>query len=557
MTRTHGWTTKKTISVLGAVCAALVLLAGPAAAQSDEAPTRRSSATFLGDTGLWFVPTAEILPHGKWSASAQRANFDRTAGISDIQHIVATFAYGVKDRVEIFGSFRALTRIDRDARPLFSGDPNIGGPTHEFPFANEYFSNDVGDLLIGGKFNIVSEQSGAPAAFALRAMAKLPTGSDSAGTSTGKADGAFDAVVSKDLGAAELSGYGGFIVRGDPSEFDLPDSFRYGVGVGIPVGSAFTLFGEINGEALTSDEIRINQVLVGSDGSMSGMLSRAQSPADAMVGLQWNAASGLYVGAGLNASLVHDDRMDAGRPSKTGDRLGFLVRVGYHPGVNVYAPPPPPPPAPPANRPPTVKLSCDPCTIMVGEESMLRADARDPDGDTLEYQWSSPAGSFLESQNRETQRWQAPDQAGPVPVTVTVDDGRGGTATDTTTITVTAAPPPPVREYVFEDVHFDFDRYTLREGAARVLDELVAALNDDPSLSIQIEGHTCNIGTAEYNLALGERRANSVEEYLTGLGVSGSRLSSISYGEERPQHDNSREETRRLNRRAAMVVRVQ
>ena len=194
---------------------------------------------------------------------------------------------------------------------------------------------------------------------------------------------------------------------------------------------------------------------------------------------------------------------------------------------------------------------------MVGEESMLRADAHDPDGDTLEYQWSSPAGSFLESQNRETQRWQAPDQAGPVPVTVTVNDGRGGTATDTTTITVTAAPPPPVREYVFEDVHFDFDRYTLREGAARVLDELVAALNDDPSLSIQIEGHTCNIGTAEYNLALGERRANSVEEYLTGLGVSGGRLSTISYGEERPQHDNSREETRRLNRRAAMVVRVQ
>ena len=65
------------------------------------------------------------------------------------------------------------------------------------------------------------------------------------------------------------------------------------------------------------------------------------------------------------------------------------------------------------------------------------------------------------------------------------------------------------------------------------------------------------IGTAEYNLALGERRANSVEEYLTGLGVSGGRLSTISYGEERPQHDNSREETRRLNRRAAMVVRVQ
>ena len=556
MTRMHGWTKKKKNSAPVAVCVGLMLLAGPAAAQSNEAPTRRSSATFLGDTGLWFVPTAEILSDGKWSASAQRANFDRTAGNTDISHLVATFAYGVKDRVEIFGSFRAVTRIDRDARPLFSGDASIGGPSLEVPFANDYFTNGVGDLLIGGKFNIISEQHRAPVAFAVRAVAKLPTGSDSDGTSTGKLDGAFDAVVSKNLRTAELAAYGGFIVRGDPSEFDLPNSFRYGVGVGIPIGSAVTLFGEVNGEALTTDEISINQVLVATDGSMSGTLSRAQSPADALVGLQWNAPSGLYVGAGLSVAMVHDDRLDAG-VFETGDRLGFQFRIGYHPGVKVYAPPPPPPPEPPANRPPTVELSCDPCTIMVGEESMLRADARDPDGDTLEYQWSSPAGSFLESQNRETQRWQAPDQAGPVPVTVTVNDGRGGTATDTTTITVTAAPPPPVREYVFEDVHFDFDRYTLREGAARVLDELIAALNDDPSLSIQIEGHTCNIGTAEYNLALGERRANSVEEYLTGRGVGGSRLSTISYGEERPQHDNSREETRRLNRRAAMVVRVQ
>lgn len=557
MTKTWCRQAKK-LSALVIVCLGLTFTGGPAAAQNDDPPNRRANATYLGDTGLWFVPTGEILPDGRWSASVQRANFDRQEGITDIQHYLATFAYGVKDSVEIFGSFRAITRIDRDGRPIFSAESEFGGPTHQFPFVNDQFSgSQVGDLVIGGKFNITSEQNRAPVAFALRAMAKLPTGSDSDGTSTGKVDGAFDAVVSKNLGVAELAAYGGFVLRGDPSEFDLPNSFRYGVGVGVPVGNAFSLFAEVNGEALSSDTIAINQLLVSPDGSMSGMLSQVKSPADAMVGLQWNAPSGWYVGAGINASLVHGDRLDIGRISKTGDRLGLLVRIGYHPGVNVYAPPPPPPPDPPANRPPTVTLSCDPCTIMVGEESRLRADARDPDGDTLTYQWSSPAGDFLESENRETQRWQAPDDAGPVPVTVTVNDGRGGTATDTTTITVNAAPAPPAREYVFEDVHFDFDRYTLRPGASRVLDELIAALEADPALSIQIEGHTCNIGTAEYNLALGERRANSVEEYLTGRGVSGGRLSTISYGEERPQHDNSREETRRLNRRAAMVVRVQ
>jgi outer membrane protein OmpA-like peptidoglycan-associated protein len=72
-----------------------------------------------------------------------------------------------------------------------------------------------------------------------------------------------------------------------------------------------------------------------------------------------------------------------------------------------------------------------------------------------------------------------------------------------------------------------------------------------------IEGHTCNIGTAEYNLALGDRRANAIREYLVGRGISADRLRTVSYGEERPKYDNAREETRRLNRRAALVMNLQ
>ena len=82
-------------------------------------------------------------------------------------------------------------------------------------------------------------------------------------------------------------------------------------------------------------------------------------------------------------------------------------------------------------------------------------------------------------------------------------------------------------------------------------------MKENASLQLEIEGHTCNIGTAEYNLALGERRASSVRDYLVSRGVAANRLRTISYGEERPKHDNGREETRRLNRRAALVVRLQ
>ena len=537
----------------------MFFLVTPAAAQDSESEeTRRGSATFLGDTGLWFVPTAEILPHGKVSGSAQRANFDRQEGITDIEHNPATFAVGIADRVELFGSFRVLTRIDRDARPLFDASNPLGGPTLEVPLANDQYSgNKVGDLVLGGKINLLSEANLSPVAFALRGFVKVPTGNEDVGNTTGKPDGAFDVIVSKDLGTVEAAGYGGFAFRGDPDGIDLPNSFRWGVGAGIPIGPTFKLFGEINGEFLTDDTLTLDAPITGPDGSQSALTSPLKNPVDLTLGLQWDGLGGVYVGAGVNVAAIHDNRELAGRVSKTGDRLGLLLRIGFHPGVKVYVPPPPPPPPAPENRPPRVTLTCDPCEIMVGEQSQLRADASDPDGDALEYRWSAPTGEFQGDSNRATRPWQAPDEAGRVPVTVTVDDGRGGSASDTVTIDVTAPPPPPAREYVFEDVHFDFDRYTLRAGASRVLDEVVSAMQDDPNLSLQIDGHTCNIGTAEYNLALGERRANSVEEYLASRGIDGGRLQTISYGEERPQHDNTREETRRLNRRAALVVRLQ
>ena len=77
---------------------------------------------------------------------------------------------------------------------------------------------------------------------------------------------------------------------------------------------------------------------------------------------------------------------------------------------------------------------------------------------------------------------------------------------------------------MFEDVHFDFDRYSLRPEATRALDEAIKALQENAQLRLELEGHTCNIGTAEYNLALGDRRATAVREYLTSRGIGADRL---------------------------------
>jgi len=103
-------------------------------------------------------------------------------------------------------------------------------------------------------------------------------------------------------------------------------------------------------------------------------------------------------------------------------------------------------------------------------------------------------------------------------------------------------------------VHFDFDRYEIRGSDAQILKENAAVLEKFPAVKIQIEGHCDARGTNEYNLALGERRANSTRQYLLSLGVPAERISIISYGEERPLENAQSEEAWAKNRRADFII---
>ena len=109
----------------------------------------------------------------------------------------------------------------------------------------------------------------------------------------------------------------------------------------------------------------------------------------------------------------------------------------------------------------------------------------------------------------------------------------------------------------FEDVLFERDRFSIRSEDIDRLRVAATAFKADPSLVVTIEGHTCSLGTGTYNLALGNRRANAVKDYLVSAGVPADRLLTVSQGEADAEHDNSREGTRRLNRRVALVPKVQ
>ena len=123
---------------------------------------------------------------------------------------------------------------------------------------------------------------------------------------------------------------------------------------------------------------------------------------------------------------------------------------------------------------------------------------------------------------------------------------------------VSTAPAPGSREEfvaeIGDRVFFDFDKYDLKQEARTTLERQAFWLRKYPSSTVTIEGHCDERGTREYNLALGERRANSVKDYLVALGVDEGRITTISYGKERPVAFGSNDEAWAQNRRGVTTV---
>ena len=128
--------------------------------------------------------------------------------------------------------------------------------------------------------------------------------------------------------------------------------------------------------------------------------------------------------------------------------------------------------------------------------------------------------------------------------------------------------PPPARvaepvKIILEDIHFDFDKATLTKEAKNILARDIKTLKENPGIKVQIEGHTCAHGPENYNMALGERRANGVKEYLSNQGIAADRMTTISYGETRlampeiPTPKNKESKEAKANRRVHFEVIVE
>ena len=129
-------------------------------------------------------------------------------------------------------------------------------------------------------------------------------------------------------------------------------------------------------------------------------------------------------------------------------------------------------------------------------------------------------------------------------------------------------PPPPLEdeiveeavieevvEVVLQDVFFDYDKFNIRDEFRGILSANAELLLDNPEVELLVEGHCDERGTSEYNMALGEKRAKAVLDFYVAYGVAASRLSLVSYGEEKPFDSGHDDRAWKKNRRAHMVVK--
>jgi peptidoglycan-associated lipoprotein len=235
--------------------------------------------------------------------------------------------------------------------------------------------------------------------------------------------------------------------------------------------------------------------------------------------------------------------------------VGFVASIGFFAGCKkqVATKPAAPPPAPPAAQP-TVTLNASPGSINAGGTSTLS--------------WSSTNATDLDIEPEVGK--VAPQGSTPVTPTQSTTytitaTGSGGNATASARVDVGAAPrartepagPPNVSE-LFEqnvkDVFYELDKSDLRPDARDALTKDAEFLRSYPQVRVSIEGHCDERGSTEYNLGLGQRRAEAAKNYLISLGISADRMETVSWGKERPFCMDHNEGCWQQNRRGHFVM---
>jgi len=471
---------------------------------------RPETPTFSGTGGLFHLPSAYTVTKGKTAFSIYRMNLDRMPKDLDATTIGLNLAYGISNKFEVFGTLGVQRNdVDKLKEPGFVNDfPNAGRQT-----SSPGWQSGFSDVTIGAKYKFLDDYGKDAVGLAIIPTVKLPTASFDNGLGTGKTSFGADLVLSKHLNnSAELHGMVGYKFNSDPTGFNIGNMFHWGVGFKAPVYSKFQVQAEVVGSNYKdADFAQIN-------------------PVDLMVGPVFFFSKGWFVRPAYSYNMHFEGTDGATYKSSSGMNLS----VGYSPasaGRAIYVPPPPPPPAPPAppkaveNRPPTVSLDADKTNVITCDTVRFRANAADPDGDTLTYAWTTTAGRTVGEGANVTLEPGCLPAGTDIAVTVTVNDGHNHSASATRHVTVEAKPKP-------QTVTRSMGPFpTVKVGGGTrlnnmdksVLDDMATRLRADPASRLLIVGHA-EKGEPNPDV-LSRKRAEAVKAYMVKeRGIDASRM---------------------------------
>ncbi len=468
-------------------------------------PLMSNTQNFKGFGGVFEIANPFSLEKGSMGFVFGVNNVDLETADIDVNRFYFGFGYGISDTIELSlnASYNRVKKHD------------IGALNFEYPYAGSW-QTGLGYASLGAKFNLVkTEKTG----FGIFGHFDLALSDESAGVTTSKSRYGIDLLFSQKLSNGILfSANTGYQLNQSPSGIDLGNTLKYSAGIEAKLTKCLNLITQIAGK------------------SYSGSNLVQENPMDVIIGLKFENEYGLGVAVGYKKNLAFDTK-------GLGDTHGAMGSISY---VTGKTPPPP------------TCLKIESAQVNGNNEAKV-SEARTyaavyaPENVTkpVVYKWTCSDNGLIESgQGSPTIsiKWNSENKASWVSVNVS---NSCSNVDAKALISVTKIILPPNEEYFFS-----LNSSDLSDALILDLKKSIIFLKYHPEANIEIQGHTCSIATVAYNMGLGEERAQAIKKYLVDNGISTDRIKTISYGEEKPAYDNTKEIERKKNRRVYIPFKI-
>ncbi len=473
-------------------CIAVFLLLFISAAFSLPA-----SQNVKGFKGVFEIASPFTLKQGLAGFTLGVNNLDLKSGDIDVNRFFIGGNYGLSDRLEINLNL-SYNRVKKGAE----------GINTEYPFAKSW-QTGAGYASLGAKYNFVNTGK---TGFGILGYVELPLSGKSRGVTTSKSVIGADLLFSHKIGKTTFSANAGYQINESPDEIDLPDAFKYAIGLSNEILTNFELITQFTGKAYVDSKID------------------QSNPINVILGVKYEKPECFGVSVAYKKNITFDNR-------DLEDTHGAVGSIWFYTGKKT------PPPPPPVTKIISVAIKGD-REVKTGEVRSYQSviapeDATKP----VTYNWTvSENGAIQSGQGSPTisVKWTKKGEG-----MLKVKAVNKSSAVEAQFGVVVTDPVLPPKEEFF----FALDSYDLSTATIADLKAAVEYFTVHPSEMIEIQGHTCSIATSEYNLALGAQRAEAIKKFLVDNDISPDRIKTISYGEEKPVYDNSAELTRKKNRR--------